>query len=201
MSHLSKIEQGKAEGSPEVLRLLLQRLGVEWRDDPDFCLEASAWFEEWYDRLFSGENIESLSQPWPSVRRNFRTVPFSWTGSCSPGLPPAIPRKRKDYVSVMDDRQYNLYLCMTEQFQELLHVSNRSYFLLAAGTRPFVAGDYEKAAICFQRGMDQAYREGSLRILMKCCGNLGTCYSCLNQLEKTRECYAAASGWPEAWGV
>ncbi|MFR0734101.1 MAG: hypothetical protein ACLSHU_07830 [Oscillospiraceae bacterium] len=47
-------------------------------------------------------------------------------------------------------------------------------------------GDYEKAAICFQRGMDQAYREGSLRILMKCCGNLGTCYSCLNQLEKTQ---------------
>ena len=41
VSHLSKIEQGKAEGSPEVLRLLLQRLGVEWRDDPDFCLEAS----------------------------------------------------------------------------------------------------------------------------------------------------------------
>lgn len=26
VSHLSKIEQGKAEGSPEVLRLLLQRL-------------------------------------------------------------------------------------------------------------------------------------------------------------------------------
>lgn len=88
------------------------------------------------------------------------------------------PENVKDYVSVMDDRQYNLYLCMTEQFQELLHVSNRSYFLLAAGTRPLWRGDYEKAAICFQRGMDQAYREGSLRILMKCCGNLGTCYSC-----------------------
>ena len=41
-THL-KIEQGKAEGSPEVLRLLLQRLGVEWRDDPDFCLEAEMY--------------------------------------------------------------------------------------------------------------------------------------------------------------
>ena len=61
-------------------------------------------------------------------------------------------------------------------------------------------GDYEKAAICFQRGMDQAYREGSLRILMKCCGNLGTCYSCLNQLEKTRECYAAASRMARSLG-
>ena len=201
VSHLSKIEQGKAEGSPEVLRLLLQRLGVEWRDDPDFCLEASAWFEEWYDRLFSGENIEKLESALAQRQEEFQNSPFfldwlmlTWLTTGNP------PENVKDYVSVMDDRQYNLYLCMTEQFQELLHVSNRSYFLLAAGTRPLWRGDYEKAAICFQRGMDQAYREGSLRILMKCCGNLGTCYSCLNQLEKTRECYAAASRMARSLG-
>lgn len=85
VSHLSKIEQGKAEGSPEVLRLLLQRLGVEWRDDPDFCLEASAWFEEWYDRLFSGENIEKLESALAQRQEEFQNSPFSWTGSCSPG--------------------------------------------------------------------------------------------------------------------
>ena len=103
----------------------------------------------------------SLSQPWPSVREEFQNSPFflywlmlTWLTTGNP------PENVKDYVSVMDDRQYNLYLCMTEQFQELLHVSNRSYFLLAAGTRPLWRGDYEKAAICFQRGMDQAYRGG-----------------------------------------
>lgn len=201
VSHLSKIEQGKAEGSPEVLRLLLQRLGIQWRDDPEFCRESSAWFEEWYDRLFSGENIDQLGPALAQRQEEYQNSPFfldwlmlTWLTSGEQ------PVNIKDYVCVMDDRQYNLYLCLTEQFQELLRTSDRSYFLLAAGTLPFWRGDYEKAVVCFQRGMDQAYREGSLRILLKCCGNLGTCYSCLNQLEQTREYYTAASRMARSLG-
>ena len=46
VSYLSRIERGKVEGSSEVLDLLFQRLGIQWRDDPDFCKEASEWLED-----------------------------------------------------------------------------------------------------------------------------------------------------------
>ena len=37
VSYLSKIEQGRAEGSREILDLLFARLGIAWREDPAFC--------------------------------------------------------------------------------------------------------------------------------------------------------------------
>ncbi|MFR0734100.1 MAG: hypothetical protein ACLSHU_07825 [Oscillospiraceae bacterium] len=43
---------------------------------PDFCLEASAWFEEWYDRLFSGENIEKLESALAQRQEEFQNSPF-----------------------------------------------------------------------------------------------------------------------------
>ena len=39
-SYLSKIEQGKAEASEEILALLLARLGLSWTQDPDGALRA-----------------------------------------------------------------------------------------------------------------------------------------------------------------
>lgn len=193
VSHLSKIEQGKTEASPELLGLLMRRLGIEWRGDSEFYQETSAWFEELYDRLFAGEDINDFGPILAERQAEYRDSPFfldwlmlTWLNS---GHPPADV---KDYVSAMDNRQYNLYLCLTGKFQELLQVADQSYFLLEAGMQPFFRGDYTKAVVCFRRGMDQAYREGSLRIMMECCGNLGTCYSCMNQLEQTREYYAAA---------
>lgn len=69
----------------------------------------------------------------------------------------------------MDERQYQLYLRLTERFQELLRRSDRSYFLLEAGKRFFWQGEYGDAIVYLQRGMDQAYRERSLNIIMQCC--------------------------------
>ena len=61
VSYLSKIEQGKAEGSPEVLTLLFRRLGIPWREDPAFC-------------RFCGNG-----------RRHIAAARFSWIGFCFPG--------------------------------------------------------------------------------------------------------------------
>ena len=76
VSYLSKIEQGKTEGSSEVLYLLLRRLGILWREEPEFCRETSNWFEEWYDRLFSGESIRELGPALAQHRQDYRNSPF-----------------------------------------------------------------------------------------------------------------------------
>ena len=49
VSYLSKIEQGKAEPSPEILRGLMERLGVEWADNP----RSKALVQELEEALFS----------------------------------------------------------------------------------------------------------------------------------------------------
>ena len=77
VSYLSKIEQGKTEGSSEVLYLLLRRLGILWREEPEFCRETSNWFEEWYDgptpaglpeqSVLSGLAAAFLAHRWASL--------------------------------------------------------------------------------------------------------------------------------------
>lgn len=91
VSYLSKIEQGKTEGSSEVLYLLLRRLGILWREELEFCRETSNWFEEWYDRLFSGEASGSWGRRWPNTDRTTGTVRSFWTGCCFPGSQMGIP--------------------------------------------------------------------------------------------------------------
>ncbi len=84
VSYLSRIERGKVEGSSEVLDLLFQRLGIQWRDDPDFCKEASEWLEDCYDRLFAGERLEEIAKMLKRREVELRDSPFAWTGfSCS----------------------------------------------------------------------------------------------------------------------
>ncbi len=193
VSYLSKIEQGKTEGSSEVLLLLLRRLGIHWREEPEFCRETSNWFEEWYDRLFSGESIRELGPALTQRQEEYGNSPFfldwlllSWLTEGSP------PEDVRDFVPAMDERQYQLYLRLTERFQELLRRSDRSYFLLEAGKRFFWQGEYGDAIVYLQRGMDQAYRERSLNLIMQCCIFLGNCFGNLNQLKQAREHYADA---------
>lgn len=201
VSHLSKIEQGRTEGSPEVLQLLMERLGIRWQGDPVFCQETAAWFDDWYDRLFAGEDISGLGEALAEHREVYQNSPFFLDWMMLTWLTSGIqPTSIRDYLHVMDIRQYNLYLCLTGQFEELLRVADKSYFLVMAGMQPYFQGDYGKAVACFQQGLNMAFREGSLRIMMECCGNLGTCYSCLNQLEQTREYYAAASRMARSLG-
>ena len=201
VSYLSRIERGKVEGSSEVLDLLFQRLGIQWRDDPDFCKEASEWLEDCYDRLFAGERLEEIAKMLKRREVELRDSPFCldwfllfWAAAGQ------SPGELGGFVTAMDTRQRNLYMCLTRQFQELLRVSDRSYFLLEAGKWAYSQEDYSFAVVCFQRGLEQAAREGSVYVQFWCRLYLGNCYSDLNRLEQAREHYVVASRMIRALG-
>ena len=202
VSYLSKIEQGKAEVSPEVLGLLFRRLGITWRDGPVFCRETAAWFAEQYDRLFSGESMEEQKQILTRRAEEYRSSPFflDWL-MLTWAVTRQMPEDPKEYLSAMDAQQRNLYLCLTGQFQELLRVSDRAYFLLEAGRMAYWQGDYGYAVVCLQQGADRAGREGSLPVMMRCRLVLGNCCSNMHQLEQTLEHYAAASRMARSLGA
>lgn len=94
VSYLSKIEQGKAEGSPEVIGLLFQRLGIHWNDSPAFQKEAKIFLEACYDHLFSGEKLTVLAQTLRERGSSITTAPSSWIGCCCPAHPSGRRRKR-----------------------------------------------------------------------------------------------------------
>lgn len=54
VSYLSKIEQGKVEPSPEIMKLLFARLGIVWQGE-DTARQVAEWIERAYDALFSME--------------------------------------------------------------------------------------------------------------------------------------------------
>ncbi len=60
--------------------------------------------------------------------------------------------------------------------------------------------DYSFAVVCFQRGLEQAAREGSVYVQFWCRLYLGNCYSDLNRLEQAREHYVVASRMIRALG-
>ncbi|MBQ7870766.1 MAG: helix-turn-helix transcriptional regulator [Oscillospiraceae bacterium] len=202
VSYLSKIEQGKAEGSPEMMEMLFQRLGINWRADPEFCQKSSAWFEDLYDRLFSGEFLEPMQEVLLSRADEFRTSPFylDWL-MLTWAVTRQMPEDPREFLSAMDSRQYNLYLCLTGQFQELLRVSDQAYYLLEVGRRAYWEGNYGYAVSCLQQGADRASREGSLVVLMYCRLALGNCCSDMGQLEQTLEHYAAANRMARSLGT
>ncbi|MBE6892987.1 MAG: helix-turn-helix transcriptional regulator, partial [Ruminococcaceae bacterium] len=49
VSYLSKIEQGKAEASEEIISALFERLGIDWVTDEKLLLEGKKFVEDWYE--------------------------------------------------------------------------------------------------------------------------------------------------------
>lgn len=194
VSYLSRIEQGQVGGSPEVLAMLMERLGVTWREDPAFCRESAAWFDDCYDRLFAGESIEDMVPVLKQHREEFRYSPFfpdwllfTWQ------ITNQRPEEAEELLPALDDRQRSLYLCLSGEFEELLRVSDRGYFLQEAGKHALWSGNFNTAVKYLQLGMERAFREGSLPVIMSCCAHMGNCYSCLNQLEQAKEYYSMAN--------
>lgn len=194
VSYLSKIEQGKAEGSPEVIGLLFQRLGIHWNDSPAFQKEAKIFLEACYDHLFSGEKLTVLAQTLRERREQYHNSPFflDWVLLSGASVWQA-PEEVEEFLPAMDSRQRCLYLALKGDFQTVLRESSQSLYLLHAGKQAYWRGEYGYAMSCLQRGADQAAGEGSLPVMMHCRVFLGNCYSSMNQLEQTREHYSAAS--------
>ena len=70
-SYLSKIEQGKAAASEEVLALLFARLGLSWTDDADGALHAQT--EACMEALFGGD-APAFAAAFARLRAQERTL-------------------------------------------------------------------------------------------------------------------------------
>jgi len=72
MSYLSKIENQRAEASPEVISLLCTRLGIEIDNEKDFDIKDKC--EEWYAMLFEVNDKEEIIKCYKELNELLETV-------------------------------------------------------------------------------------------------------------------------------
>lgn len=72
MSYLSKIENQRAEASPEVISLLCTRLGIEIDNEKDITIKDKC--EEWYGMLFEVNDKEEITKRYEELSELLETV-------------------------------------------------------------------------------------------------------------------------------
>lgn len=174
VSYLSKIEQGKAEPSLQVLELLMERLGICWtQEDPAMeqwildTMEAMLSYERSYpDRV---QKAERESYIFSSLGVDFLLLE-QFAADRAQALP-------ADYEPCMDQKQLALQRLLQGRYEEALGLYPVSFVYSAAGTQYYEAGQTVMALELLQTGYDLAAREGRPRVMLHCKAMIGNCYS------------------------
>ena len=183
VSYLSKIEQGKADCSPEVRRLLLTRLCGYWFEDTDGELRACT-DAVWDSILQMDQRAYDKAIPqFRELQEKLLHSPLlidaqilsSWDQHA---VDPAI----RD--SDLSGRQKMLYLILTGQSEEAVRLFPSPFSCFEAGLTCYERGDYSVATEYLQRSYELAAQEGLVYLMLRSRLFLGNC--CSNLLNQTQ---------------
>ena len=203
-SYLSKIEQGKAAASEEVLALLFARLGLSWTDDADGALHAQT--EACMEALFAGDT-SAFDATFARLRAQERTL------LCSPCAADYLLLREfaceadgerrpldAEFVSFLDQRQLALQRVLEGRHEEAALLYTAAAIRLWQGAHLYARGRYAAATEALRAAYDAAAAEGYARIMMNCRVYLGNCCSDSGDAERMRQHYAVAQRLAEALG-
>lgn len=202
VSYLSKIEQGKAEPSEEVLALLLKRLGVVWHAG-ETAQRAQTLAEELFDAFCSMDTARE------EALRAELTVHYDDYVNSSAMLDLMLlehlcantPCPELSYFApVMEERQRALWLLLCDRPEEAFQLLPLPVTCALAGHGDYVAGRYPLAQERLQRAFDQAAEECRPHLMLFCRLILGNCCSDENDYPATLRHYTAARRLAQALG-
>ena len=204
MSYLSKIEQGKAEGSPDVIRLLLERLEVPWYEDQETMEVGEKWVERCYEAVLScdPEDPGDLAPEFDAQGPRLASSPYGLDVAVLRGfVHPEQPMEDTGLEEYLDRRQLALWRVQQERYQEALDLYPCAYTWLRAGMDRYVRGDSYTAAVeCLSQAYQRASEQGYVRLMLLAKLYMGNCYC--NQLhwEQMEEQYRVARRLAQALG-
>lgn len=202
VSYLSKIEQGKAEPSEEVLSLLLGRLGVTWHTG-ETARRAQDLAEDLFDAFCSLDRAqeEVLMEELAAHRDDYVNSSAMLDLMLLEHLCANTPcPELEDFVSVMDERQRALWLLLCDRPEEAFQLLPLPITCALAGYGDYMAGRYPLAQERLQRAFDQAAEECRPHLMLFCRLILGNCCSDLNDYPATLRHYTAARRLAQALG-
>lgn len=186
VSYLSKIETGKAEPSEEVLRLLLERLGL--KSEQGMEQEAAELATHGWELLFSGRFAELSDLLHGKDTDCYRAVP-AW-------LDLALLSSKKPLDTAlepcMDTRQLALQRILQGRETEAVRLIPNAYTYLTLGMADYKAGNYSSAVDALQTAYDLASREGTVRIMLEARLFLGNAYCNRQDLPNMERHYRVA---------
>lgn len=203
-SYLSKIEQGKAAASEEVLALLFARLGLSWTDDADGALHAQT--EACMEALFAGD-APAFAAAFARLRAQERTL------LCSPCAADYLLLREfaceadgerrpldAEFVSFLDQRQLALQRVLEGRHEEAALLYPTAAIRLRQGAHLYARGRYAAATEALRAAYDAAAAEGYAHIMMNCRVYLGNCCSDSGDPKRMQQHYAVAQRLAEALG-
>lgn len=197
VSYLSKIEQGKAQPSGEVLGLLMKKMDLPWYvEEP----ESDKWLQRCYDALLCHDPAFSrmVSSREPE-RLLYSPCGADWLLLQQFAAPQRKPLEEALEVC-MDRRQLALQRLLQNRYEEAMQLLPCAFCTCAAGSYAYETGDLTAAVEWMTQAYRQAAEEGHPRIMLYCKAILGNCFSNRRDLAAMERHYRVARNLATALG-
>ena len=192
VSYLSKIEQGKATPSEDVLELLFERLGVHV--DHQVSTIASQLSEEAYELLFTGE--------FEAFHKRIKEWKDEKYQATEAGLDLLLLRQMLEggealvdeaLEACMSSRQLAMQRIYQNRLDEAIHLMPIAYTYYWAGMDAYEKGHNPSVAIEYLlMAYELASKEGAPRLMLNAKLYIGNCYSECRDIENMKVHYKVA---------
>lgn len=168
VSYLSKIEMGKADCSEDILKLLFERLSVDWHGDSAFLNKAQLFVRRTYESIFAMEEIafskgdrKLLEEMEHSMYVMDAMIIVAWENGCADD-------SLLEMQAYMDERQLCLVYLLEKRYREAVHIEPCALTYYHAGMHGYVLGNnYEEAMWMLERAYRLAADEGYAEIMFQ----------------------------------
>lgn len=189
-SYLSKIEQGKAHPSEEIVRLLFERLGICWNGNENEC--GGNPLENAYELLFSGE-MELLRTVLEDGKlRRLENSPWGIDYMLLMNTASRGTALDEELELLMEPRQLALQRILQGRWSEAIRLNPCSYTYYTAGYACYGSGDSARAVEYMHKACTLASEEGYVQIMLQARMVMGACYANLQDFESMERHYTAA---------
>ncbi len=201
VSYLSKIEQGKADCSEDILKLLFAKLSVTWHCDALFLQQAEAFVKVMYECIFAMEEIvfsdeekKLLEEMEYSIYAIDALLFKAWTTR-------KLPAEVDSLAQYMDERQLCLVYLLEERHADALRLNPCALTAYYAGMDGYNRGDnYERAMQLLQKAYQLAADDGLVHIMFQSAVLLGNLAGNLLDVNTMMQHYTIAERLARALG-
>lgn len=203
VSYLSKIEQGKAEASAEILRLLFARLELAWYDDEETLSRARELTERFYEALFSYDSA-ALSACEAELSAQIERLAHC-VYAPDAALMQAFLQKDAALAEAFEPYFDNMLLSLLRLLQgrdeEAMRLYPCAYLSLMAGIGAYERGEsYTHAVELLRSSYEQAAANGEARLMLSAQMYMGNCYCNQRNIEEMNAHYRIAARLARALG-
>ena len=197
VSYLSKIEQGKAEPSEEILSALIRRLDIAWHGGEE-AQEARKLLEDLEEACFSldlarrEKLLDQLKQKRDVYLNGPHMLDVLLLERLRWGNDPADVKALCAFEDCFTPRQRALWLMTQKRFEEAIPLLPIADTYLESGYMAYYNGQYTQAMERLLQACTLAAEEGRARVLLFARMLLGNCYSDQGDYEAMNRHYQAA---------